>query len=193
GARSGCADMNPWPVVIADLRALRWVAWATPLLVAIAVALGVAVSAQETALRRSSAQAADDFNLLIGAPGSHTQLVLTTVYLQPEALPLIDGAIMNALAADERVVAAAPIAFGDSVRGYPVIGTTTAFAGRWGRVSPSEGRLFSREGEAVVGADVGMRLGETFTPSHGVASGHHAGSESADEARHRHDGVKYAV
>ncbi len=185
--------MNPWPVVIADLRALRWVAWATPLLVAIAVALGVAVSAQETALRRASAQAADDFDLLIGAPGSHTQLVLTTVYLQPEALPLVDGAILNALAGDERVRAAAPIAFGDSVRGHPVIGTTPAFAARWGRVSPSEGRLFVREGEAVVGADVGLRLGETFTPSHGIAAGRHAGTESADEAKHRHEGVQYAV
>jgi len=185
--------MNPWPVVIADLRALRWVAWATPLLVAIAVALGVAVSAQEAALRRSSAQAADDFDLLIGAPGSHTQLVLTTVYLQPEALPLVDGAILNALAGDERVRAAAPIAFGDSVRGHPVIGTTAAFAARWGRVSPSEGRLFAREGEAVVGADVGLRLGATITPSHGVATGRHAGTESADEAKHRHEGVQYVV
>src|SRR5215470_7551601 len=167
--------MNPWPVVVADLRALRWVAWVTPLLIATAVAVGIAISAQETALRRSSAKAADDFDLLIGAPASNTQLVLTTIYLQPAAIPLVDGGLLNALAGDDRVKAAAPIAFGDSVRGYPLIGTTAAFAGRWGELSPSEGRLFSREGEAVVGADVGMRLGETFTPSHGVASGHHAG------------------
>jgi putative ABC transport system permease protein len=181
--------MNPWPVVIADLRALRWVAWAAPLLVAIAVALGIAISAQETALRRSSAQAADDFDLLIGAPGSHTQLVLTTVYLQPEAIPLVDGAILNALASDERVRLAAPIAFGDSVRGHPVVGTTEAFATRWGRVAPSEGRLFAREGEAVIGAGVGLRIGETITPSHGVATRGH----TEDEAQHRHDGVHYVV
>jgi putative ABC transport system permease protein len=185
--------VNPWPVVIADLRALRWVAWAAPLLVAIAVALGIAISAQETALRRSSAQAADDFDLLVGAPGSHTQLVLTTVYLQPEAIPLVDGAILNALATDERVRLAAPIAFGDSVRGHPVIGTTEAFATRWGRVGPSEGRLFAREGEAVVGADVGLRVGESVTPSHGVATRRHAAAESDDEARHRHEGVRYVV
>ena len=116
--------MNPWPVIIADLRALRWVAWVVPMLVAITVAVGVAVSVQEAALRRSSAQAADDFDLLIGAPGSQTQLALTAIYLQPEALPLIDGAILNALAGDARVRAAAPIVFGDVVRGYPVVGTT---------------------------------------------------------------------
>jgi putative ABC transport system permease protein len=186
--------MNPWPVVIADLRALRWVAWVTPLLIAIAVAVGIAVSAQEAALRQSSARAADDFDLLIGAPGSHTQLALTTIYLQPEAIPLIDGAILNALAFDERVKAAAPIAFGDSVRGYPVIGTTVSFAGRWGRLAPSEGRLFAREGEAVVGADVRLPIGAAITPSHGVASrGNPAGTDSAEEARHRHEGVHYVV
>lgn len=75
--------MNPWPVVLADLRALRWVAWIAPLLVAIAVSVGVALSAQERGLRQATAQAASDFDLLIGAPGSQTQLVLTTVYLNP--------------------------------------------------------------------------------------------------------------
>jgi putative ABC transport system permease protein len=186
--------MNPWPVVVADLRALRWVAWAAPVLIAIAVAVGIAISAQETALRRSTAQAADDFDLLIGAPGSHTQLVLTTIFLQPDAIPLIDGAILNALADDPRVRAAAPIAFGDSVHGYPVVGTTAAFAGGWGRLTPSEGRLFAHEGEAVVGADVRLPLGESITPSHGLAIRHtQSGTESAEEAQHRHEGVRYVV
>ena len=186
--------MNPWPVVIADLRALRWVAWLTPLLVAVAVAVGVGLSAQEAALRQSTARAADDFDLLIGAPGSQTQLVLTAVYLQPDALPLIDGGLLNALARDERVRAAAPLAIADSVGGHPVVGTTAAFAGRWGRLAPSEGRLFAREGEAVVGAEVRLSIGEAITPAHGVAwRPGKAGVETADEPGHRHDGVRYTV
>jgi putative ABC transport system permease protein len=186
--------VNPWPVVLADLRALRWVAWLTPLLIAVAVAVGVGLSAQEAALRQSTARAADDFDLLIGAPGSQTQLVLTAVYLQPDALPLIDGAILNALARDGRVQAAAPIAIADSVRGHPVVGTTADFAARWERLNPSEGRLFAREGEAVVGADVALSLGEKIAPAHGVAwRPGRAASETEDEARHRHDGVTYVV
>jgi putative ABC transport system permease protein len=186
--------MNPWPVVVADLRALRWVAWAAPVLIAIAVAVGIAISAQETALRRSTAQAADDFDLLIGAPGSHAQLVLTTIYLQPNALPLIDGAILSTLADDQRVRAAAPVAFGDAVRGYPVVGTTPAFASRWGRIMPSEGRLFQREGEAVVGPDVRLPVGDAFTPSHGAPARHGmAGLESSNDAQHRHEGTRYTV
>jgi putative ABC transport system permease protein len=186
--------VNPWPVVAADLRALRWVAWLAPVLIALAVAVGIAISAQEAALRQSTARAADDFDLLVGAPGSHTQLVLTTVYLQPDALPLIDGALLDALASDSRVRAAAPIAYGDSVRGYPIVGTTGAFASRWGRLAPSEGRLFNREGEAVIGADVRLALGEEITPSHGVpAQRAHAGSESREETQHRHEGVRYRI
>ena len=46
--------MNPWTIIVADLRHLRWVAWAVPLLVTVAVAIGVAVSAQERALRTGS-------------------------------------------------------------------------------------------------------------------------------------------
>lgn len=183
--------MNPWPVVKADLRALRWVAWVTPLVIAIAVAVGIAVSAQEAALRHAATSAADDFDLLIGAPGSNTQLALTTIYLQPEALPLMDGALLNALAGDERVAAAAPIVFGDSVRGYPLVGTNAAFASRWGRLSPTEGRLFTREGEAVIGADVQLKLGDAITPSHGLPIGRAA--DAATEQQHRHEGVQYAV
>lgn len=186
--------MNPWPVVLADLRSLRWVAFVAPLLVAIAVSIGVALSAQERGLRQATAQAANDFDLLVGAPGSQTQLVLTVVYLQPEALPLLDGGVLAALGGDPRVKAAAPIAFGDIARGYPIVGTTAAFAARWGRVKPTEGRLFEREGEAVIGADVALALGAAITPSHAVAGQRHPfGLPTVEEAGRRHEHMRYTV
>jgi len=181
-------------MVRADLRGLRWLVVALPLLIAVAVALGVAVAAQERGLRRSSARAADDFALLVGAPGSETQLVLTTVYLDLAALPLLDGAVVNTLAADPRVAGVAPVAFGDVVRGFPVVGTTAAFATRWGRMSTTEGRLFEREGEALLGSDVGLRLGESVTPSHVAAAGPpQLRGDHEDESRHRHEGAVYMV
>jgi putative ABC transport system permease protein len=186
--------MNPWPMVLADLRALRWTAPAIILLVALAIASGVAIGAQEQALRQGSARAADDFDLIIGAPGSQTQLLMSAVYLQPEALPLVDGRILKALAQDERVANFAPIAFGDVSRGYAIVGTTTGFAGRWGKIGPSEGRLFAAEGEAVLGADVVYKLGDVIAPSHGVA-GHTAkpGQVDQEELGHKHEGHGYTV
>ncbi len=180
--------MNPLPMLRADLRSMRGTALIVLLLVALAVAIGVAMGAQERAIRRGSARAADHIDLLIGAPGSQTQLVLTSVFLQLDALPLIDGALLNTLANDKRVAGAAPIAFGDIVAGYPVVGTTRAFAARWDRLAPSEGRLFAREGEAVIGADVRLTLGSRITPAHGARQ-----MDAEEEAEHRHDGVHYTV
>ena len=180
-------------MIRADLRALRWTAPFVVLLIALAVAIAVAFGAQERALRTASARAADDFPLLIGAPGSQAQLVLTAVYLQPDALPLIDGTLLNRLAADPRVAGVAPVAFGDTVRGWPVIGTTADFATRWGRLRPVEGSVFAREDEAVIGAAVTLAVGAEIVPSHGIAAHGNAGEESAEEAAHRHDGVRYKV
>ncbi|AWK88346.1 FtsX-like permease family protein [Azospirillum thermophilum] len=170
--------MNPWPVVAADLRKGWAGALAVVLLVALAVALGVAVSAQERALRKGSARAADRFDLVVGAPGSPTQLVLTTVYLQPSPLRLVDGSLLSRLQADPGVELAAPIAFGDSHGRYPVVGTTAAFLALSG--SPAEGRLFAAATEAVVGADVELPLGARFKPRHG--QGHAAEDDDDDDA-----------
>jgi len=185
--------VNPMPMIRADLRSLGWLAWVVVALVAVAVAVGIALGAQERAFRHASARAASDFPLVIGAPGSRTQLVLTSVYLQLDALPLIDGESLRRLEHDDRIADFAPIAFGDVVRGHPVIGTTAAFATRWGRLPTVEGRLFAAENEAMIGADAAFALGDVLTPSHA-----HAGAPSwpmglADETAHAHEGVHYRV
>ncbi len=156
--------LNPLPVVVADIRRSRTGFLAVVGLIAVAVALGVSVSAQERALRTGSARAADAFDLLVGAPGSPTQLVLTSVYLQPAALPLVPGAVLKRLQQESGAVYVAPIAFGDRYRDYPVVGSTAAFVTLGGTRKPAEGRVFASEREVVVGADVGLALGARFAP-----------------------------
>ena len=89
--------------ILADLRRLWLGSAVIMLIVALATALGVAVTLQERALRLGSARAADRFDLVIGAPGSETQLILSSVFLQAAPLPLIPGAVLAKLAADPRV------------------------------------------------------------------------------------------
>ena len=74
--------MNPLPVVLSDMRRGRAGIAAVVAVIAVAVALGVVVTAQERALRQGSARAADSFDLVVGARGSPTQLILSAVYLQ---------------------------------------------------------------------------------------------------------------
>lgn len=186
--------MNPWSMILADLRSLKRVGAVIVFLVAVAVAVGIALGAQERAFRRASAAAADDFPLVVGAAGSPTQLVLSAVYLRLEALPLMEGEALRRLGADERVAGVAPIAFGDVIHGHPLIGTTADFASRWGRLKPVEGRMFAEEGEAVVGAAATIAVGATFEPSHGHVGAHRAlGEEDVDEAKHVHADTHYTV
>lgn len=175
---------NPLPVVLSDLRRQRAVVLATLVLIALAVAMGMTVIALERALRQGSARAADDFDLVIGAPGSQTQLLLTAVYLQPAALPLLEGNVLARATAAPGVAYAAPVAFGDQWQGHPIVGTIAAFADRGGRLEAREGRIFGRRGEAVVGAAVDLPLGSVFHPAHG--DGHD------DDAAEHHE-LSYTV
>lgn len=182
--------MNPFPLLLADLKRHAAGLGTVVLLIAVAVALGVAVSATARALRHGSADAARSFDLVIGAPGSQTQLILTSVYLQPAALPLIDARLMIDLAEDPGVAAVAPIGFGDFHLGYPIVGTDAGFAGRWGTLPVDEGRMFARRDEVVVGAGIAWPLGTRFHPSHGL---HHAVEDDDDEAAHQHQELTYTV
>src|SRR5690606_25237691 len=81
------------------------------------------------------------------------------------------------------VALAAPIAFGDSFDGAPVVGTTGEFVTHL-TGTLAEGRLFAGIDEAVIGARVDLNLGDSLTPAHGVG----------DAAEHdAHAGFSYTV
>lgn len=160
--------------ILADLRRLWPGALVVVALTALAVALGAAVTLQERALRLGSARASEKFDLVIGAPGSETQLVLSSVFLQPAALPLMPGDVLRALARDPRVAWAAPVGFGDFFQGYPIVGTSRAVI-EDAAEELAEGRIFAAEGEAVIGSAVQLPVGATIAPMHGEAeAGGHA-------------------
>ncbi|KQS75360.1 hypothetical protein ASG25_08670 [Rhizobium sp. Leaf384] len=168
--------------ILADMRRHKAGTLAILLLVAVAVALAVSVILQERALRLGSARAANAFDLVIGAAGSETQLVLSSIFLQAAPLPLMDGAVFQRLATDPRVAFAAPIGFGDSFAGYPLVGTSSALVAH---LSPQlqEGAGFRREGDAVIGAAVDLAMAAVIKPMHGTAEG----------GGHTHTGIAYSV
>ncbi|ARO32271.1 ABC transporter permease FtsX-like protein [Rhizobium sp. NXC14] len=168
--------------ICADLRRLWAGSLVVVLLVALATALGVSVVLQERALRLGSARAADKFDLVIGAGGSETQLVLSSVFLQPSPLPLMPGEVLAKLAADPRVDWAAPIGFGDFFSSYPIVGTTTKMSNKLSG-DLAEGKAFTHEGEAVIGSAVRLSLGDEIKPMHG----------SAEEGGETHTELAYHV
>lgn len=166
--------MNPFPIAWASLRRNRFTAILFIAIVALAVALGIAISAQERALRIGSARAADKFDLIVAAPGSHNDVLFSTVYLDPSAVPLLDPAITRLLLEDSEADFVAPIGFGDAIGDAPVVGTVAPFVEHLSG-GLSQGRAFQSVNEAVVGALSPHQVGAQLQVSHG-----HGGATGTD-------------
>ncbi len=165
--------MNPFMIVKGQLRRSFRGILALALVLALALSLGIGVSMTERAIRQGTARAGDDFDLLVGARGSGVQLMLGAVYLRPQALPLVPGSAVSTILHQKGVRWAAPLAFGDRWNSSPLVGTTPDMATLGGKRSLAEGRVFTTMDEAVLGAGVPLRLGETFSPMHGQLSAAH--------------------
>ncbi|MDR0666149.1 MAG: FtsX-like permease family protein [Campylobacteraceae bacterium] len=150
------------------------------LLIATVSGFGLFITLEERSLREGSAKAAQRFDLIVGAAGSETQLVLSLVYLQKSPLPLLDGKYYQEILENSLTDWAAPTAFGDYYKGFSIIGTTDILVTDNNRLNLTSGRAFKKPYEAVAGVDTKLAVGDIFTPLHG--EGHHA-----------HDEVKYEV
>lgn len=176
--------MNPLPVVISMLRKSPWMTFAFVLLVALATALGVAMTMQEKALKRGSAKAADPFEMVIAAPASQTDVLLKTVFLRQGTVELLDQKAVARVLSDPNVAFAAPLGFGDNHDGDPVVGTTKDLVLSVSGGTLQEGRMFATWEEAVVGSQSPLKIGDYFKSEHGHDDGN---SLEADGEIHEHD------
>jgi len=127
-------------------------------------------------LEQKFARDLQDIDLVVGAKGSPLQLVLSAVYH-------LDAPTGNISLADARklmdapvVEAAIPLSYGDSYRGYRILGTSTSYLKKYD-ARLREGRVFAEVMEATLGAAVaeksGLQVGDTFLGTHGeVKDGH---------------------
>ncbi|WBU59743.1 ABC transporter permease [Paracoccus albus] len=148
----------------------RWTNLAFILLVALSVGIGAGLIAQELGLRQATARVAEKFDLVVTAPGDEVSMLLSTVYLQPTAAPLLGGDDWKSLTAAVREVdgaVIAPIAYGDSWQGHGIVGTTAEFVTHLSG-ELAEGGMFSTHEQVVVGARVPLKIGDEISPAHGT-------------------------
>lgn len=158
-------------------------------LVVLLLALGVATVTLTLLLTRELedrlARDAAGIDLVVGAKGSPLQLVLAGVYHLDVPPGNIPAAAIDTLRAHPQIAAAIPLALGDSVRGYRIVGTEPALVAHYGGTLRS-GALWQKPMEAVLGSEVaaatGLAVGASFTGSHGLAEGGGA-----------HEGAAYRV
>jgi putative ABC transport system permease protein len=165
--------MRPMILVRVLLLRNRWLTLSFILLTAVAVAIGLAITTQERALRKSAARAAEPFDIIVAAPGSHTDVLLSSVFLRTRTLELLPPHVMSKVMAHPAVAFAAPMGFGDNWEGHPVVGTTADLVRRVARGEALQGRMFVAHGEAIVGAAVPLTIGQTFAAEHGTGHDEH--------------------
>jgi len=171
----------------------------TSLLTALSLALGVALVVATLVTGGIVKQAFESgsglgYNMIVGAKGSPLQLVLNSVYFVSRPIENISWDFYQQfLPAAERpdgvdgtfaasTKTAVPICMGDYYRGFRVIGTNTAY---FDRLTVGDGRPFRfaagrnfRADEffggvlgATVAANLGLKVGDPFAPTHGADDG----------------------
>jgi putative ABC transport system permease protein len=111
-----------------------------------------------------------DIDLVIGAKGSPLQLVLSSVYHMDAPTGNIKLSELKTVSQNPMIEYTIPLAYGDSYKGYRILGTTPKYIDKYDGVF-SEGRIFKKPLEAVIGYSIAQRysltINETFSGTHG--------------------------
>lgn len=119
------------------------------------------------------------YDAVLGARGSKLQLVLNAIFDLESSPGNIKDADYQFLRRNPAIALAIPIAVGDNLRGYRIVGTIPDFFTK-SEIAPGkhfalrEGKLFDPDQkQAVIGSfaaeKLGLKVGDTFHPFHGLA------------------------
>jgi putative ABC transport system permease protein len=151
----------------------------TALSIALAGGLLMSVWTVKQQSQQTFTQVNIGFDAVLGARGSKLQLVLNSIFHLEASQGNISQADYDYVRKNPAVKLAIPIAVGDNLRGYRIVGTIpelfTAVEYTPGkRFSLSSGQMFDPAAkEAVLGSfaaeKLGLKVGDTFHPFHGLS------------------------
>ncbi|MGG6312813.1 ABC transporter permease [Paenibacillus macerans] len=164
----------------------------TMLSVAATVAFIVLLSLSRDSVEQGAEKGYGPFDLVVGAAGSETQLVLSTFYHVGAPVGNIPLATLDTVRQDSGVDTAYAMTAGDNYNGYPIVGIDPAyFLTRYGDRMLATGKLYAETGEVAVGDYVartlGLQVGDTFSGAHGLIEGAHHETEGAEAEHGEHD------
>ena len=104
-------------------------------------------------------------DMVVGAKGSPLQLILSSVYHIDNPTGNIPLEEAESLLKNPMVKECIPLAYGDSYKGYRIVGSNKDYVSHYG-VTLEEGKFWSNEYEvtagAVVAKNLGLKIGDTF-------------------------------
>jgi putative ABC transport system permease protein len=168
--------MTLFTVALKYLRGRLVISLLTAGSVALGAALVVSTFLLTRGIRESFIQGATDFNLILGAKGSPTQLVLNVIFRIDVPPPNIPYTAFEHLREEARVEMAVPAMLGDAYQGFRYVATTAAyfqpFPWRRQAFTLAVGQFLHDDSpdqpsyEALLGAEVarrtGLKLGDRF-------------------------------
>src|SRR5471032_173373 len=148
--------------------------------IALASGLLMCVWMVKTQSQAAFTQTTSGFDAVLGARGSKLQLVLNSIFHLEASPGNLAFADYEAIKRHPAVKAAIPIAVGDNLRGYRLVGTvpelfqTVEYAPGKKYVMVEGGKIFAADAkEAVAGSfaaqRLGLKVGDKFHPFHGLA------------------------
>ncbi len=166
--------MKLWQLALAYLRHRPLNTFLNVILLALGVAMIVVLllfSAQmEDRLTRDSR----GIDMVVGAKGSPLQLILSSIYQIDMPTGNISLAAARKLKSHPMIKTIVPLALGDAFRGFRIVGTEHSYLKLYD-AKLAQGELWSKPLDAALGAAVakktGLKLGDTFTGSHGLGAG----------------------
>ena len=110
-------------------------------------------------------------DMVVGAKGSPLQLILSAVYHIDDPTGNVPFHELEELQRNRLVKSAIPLSYGDSFKGYRIVGTDQQYPKLYD-ANVSEGRFWQEAFEVTVGYKVAQNLnlnvGDTFEGSHGL-------------------------
>ncbi|WNS42753.1 FtsX-like permease family protein [Paenibacillus sp. MMS20-IR301] len=168
----------------------RFLSLLTVCAVAVTVAFIVLLALSRESVEQGAKQGYGPYDLVIGAAGSETQLVLNTFYHIGAPTGNIPLAVLDQAQQDKSVAEAYAMTTGDNYKGFPIVGLDAGyFFTRYGDTKLQEGAMYAHTGETIVGSYVarslGLKVGDSFTGAHGlVQEGGHESAEAGHAENH---------
>lgn len=167
-------------VIYRSLRQHALSTWVTAASIALASGLLMCVWTVKVQSREAFASTGTGFDAVLGARGSKLQLVLNAIFHLEASPGNISLADYEAIKRHPAVKTATPIAVGDNLRGYRLVGTlpelftTVEYASGKKFSVQAGGRIFELGAEEAVAGSfaaqkLGLKVGDTFHPFHGLA------------------------
>lgn len=150
------------------------------LLFALGIAVIIVLLLSNKQLHQKITENSKGIDLVVGAKGSPLQLILCNIFHIDLPTGNIKLAEAEKISRGRLVKNAIPLALGDSYQAYRIVGTNKAYAALY-NADLSQGEWWQQDMEVTVGADVAelthIKIGDTFTSTHGLNAVGHAHEE----------------